>query len=1293
MKNLDINRLQSLLKSQTNYVIRTDLSGNYTYWNAKYEQDFAWVYDGDLTGKHAIETILPKDHEKTGMTVMSCIQHPGKIFKVQLEKASKEGENKTSLWEFVCLLDDQGNPHEIQCVGTDISELKAKESELEQTAKEFRNLFDTMIQGVVYQNADGYITNANPAAQHILGLTLDQMQGRTSIDPRWRAVREDGSDFPGHEHPAMVALKTGRTIENVIMGIMHPGKNDYAWILVSAVPQFRNNEPQPFQVFASFTDITAQRKSRQEIEASENKFRILVENLPGVTYICKLDDTFSTVYMSKESSSVFGHEPNDFLTDPTLFAKIIPEPDFSELMHVVEQSVRDKSKYKHVYRVITGDGTVRWIEDYGEASYFEDGMVQYLIGYAIDITDNLNLVRDLQKQNTIQELMTSLSTSFINMPIEEIDERINLAMASIGKFVDGDRVYIIEYDFNKMVANNSYEWCADGIEPQIEILQDIPVDAMPEWLEAHLNGKTVVIKDVLALAEDDYTRSILEPQGIKSMIAIPMMDGETCLAFVGIDSVRNHHSYTKYEEMLLRIFADMIVNVRRRRQTQDALTNSERRNRNILEVSPVGIGVIQDNKLVYVNPKGCLMLGSESQDDLINKEISHFTEPDFFKSIQQVFSDLKEKKKVAVPVETKLKRLDGGTIPIEFSIQLMTYNEEHAYQIVAIDISVRKQVEEQLKLLSQSIEQSPVYIVITDKKGNIQYVNPSFVENVGFDYDEMIGQNPRIWKSGVHDNSFYETMWNVVLSGEKWQGEICNKKKSGELYWEKTIISPVMDELNNITNFVSVKEDVTEKKQAEKDRIAKQEAEAKSKAKSLFLSNMSHEIRTPLNAVIGFSQLLENDSSLTPKQSEYIFNISRSSQHLLTLIEDILDYTKLEANRMSINRRTFLLSRLAEDMKLMFEYRTREKEVTLELHLSDNLPRYIHSDEAKIRQILINVIGNAVKFTDSGYVSIVFNARFEQDNNQSNPSAILEVTVSDTGPGIAEEDLNFIFEEFRQFEAGHQKGGTGLGMPICKRLTDLLGGSLEISSQLDLGTVVKIEIPVEVAEDFIEDDKGRESTSVLTLGGTSLKILIVDDQLENQLLLWYMLKDAGFDIKKASSGKEALDIIEKWTPDCALIDIRMPDINGLELTKALRNNPKTASIKIIAISASSYNFGSNMYEETGLDDFIVKPVIQDGLLKILEKNLSIKFPDKKNKISQLKMPTTHSKLEKYFSEVSDSDKTNLIHLIRSGDVDMFQEYTTNSSTLSSETKIELLKLLDQYDFDKIIHLLELNHDG
>jgi len=229
MGKIDINRLESLIQSQTNYVIRTDLAGYYTYVNKKYIDVFGWIHDGDLKNKFASESIAPHHRERAHQTVIECIQTPGKIVKVELDKLTPNDTQKTSLWEFVCIADSQGNPFEIQCIGVDITEIKQKEIELEKQVVEFRQLFDSMIQGVVYQNYDGYITNANLAAQRILGLSLDQLQGRTSIDPRWKAVHDDMSDFPGNEHPAMVALKTGKTVENEIMGVYHPDKDDYVW--------------------------------------------------------------------------------------------------------------------------------------------------------------------------------------------------------------------------------------------------------------------------------------------------------------------------------------------------------------------------------------------------------------------------------------------------------------------------------------------------------------------------------------------------------------------------------------------------------------------------------------------------------------------------------------------------------------------------------------------------------------------------------------------------------------------------------------------------------------------------------------------------------------------------------------------------------------------------------------------------------------------------------------------------------------------------------------------------------
>lgn len=1158
MNTIDDNRLQSLIESQTSYVIRTDLTGHYTFYNKKYEEVFGWVHNGDLNNKLASDTIAPHHRDRANEVVLECVNSPGKIIQVELDKLTQNDGQRTSLWEFVCVADRSGNPFEIQCTGIDITDIKIKEAELKKQAETFQNLFDTMTQGVVYQNADGYITNANKAAQRILGLSLDQLQGKTSIDPDWRAIKSDGSDFPGTEHPAMVALRTGKTIENVSMGIYHPDKDDFVWINVSAVPEFRDNETTPYRVYATFTDVT----------------------------------------------------------------------------------------------------------------------------------ENRSLLNDLKKQNQIQELMTELSTSFINMPIEEIDHRINEAIASIGEFVNGDRVYIIEYDFINMVADNSYEWCAKDIEPQIDLLQGIPVDAMPEWLEAHLNGRTLIIPDVLALPPDDYTRSILEPQGIKSLIAIPMMDGDNCIAFVGIDSVRNHHTYTKFEEIVLRIFADMIVNVRKREQTLDALANSEKQNRDILEVSPVGIGVIQDNKLVYVNPKGCEMLGADHQKLLVARDIRDFVPAESTDMVLKLFSDIKENRDVTQPFEIKLRRLDDSLIPIEFSAQLMNYNGKHAYQIIAVDITTRKQVEEQLKLLSQSIEQSPVYIVITDKNGAIEYVNPSFTENVGYSITELMGQNPRIWKSGLHDREFYKSMWDTVISGKQWQGEICNKKRNGELYWEKTMISPVADESGKITHFISVKEDITQKKQAEEDRLAKQEAEAKSKAKSLFLSNMSHEIRTPLNAVIGFSQLLENDRSLTKRQSEYVYNITRSSKHLLSLIEDILDYTRLEANRMSLNKTSFLIRQLANDVKLMFEYKARDKGIELALAVSANLPEVIESDEAKVRQILINLVGNAVKFTDHGKVSLEISA---MEHSSDTDKVNLHIVVKDTGPGIAKDDLKHIFEEFRQFEPGYQKGGTGLGMPISKRLVELLGGSIEITSQVGVGTEIKLNIPVQLVEaGKIETVSGASQYLLIADPKNKPRILIVDDNKENQMLLWYMLKNTDMDLKKASSGVQALSILENWVPDCVLLDIRMSEMNGLEVAERIRKNKKFESTKVIAVSASRQHSGKDVTEQFGIDGFLLKPVNQQILFETLQKVLNLNFKIERKSANTRIGGSNLSDVNESLKRLSDDEKMSLIESIKSGDTQHFNELIDSNKTLVENIKLELIALVETYEYEKILTLLGEN---
>lgn len=306
------------------------------------------------------------------------------------------------------------------------------------------SLFQSMAIGIAYQNSNGQIISANQAAEELLGLSQDQIMGRTSMDPEWHAIHPDGTNFPGETHPAMIALKTGKPVYNTPMGIYHPLKKKYTWILINAYPEFEKGAETPHQVYATFTDVT-------ELIETEKRLR---------------------------------------------------------------------------------------------------------------------------KERRLQELLALVSKTFIHVAPGELDKQIDNILKELGEFIEADRMYIFTYDFVKMTATNTYEWCAPGIEPQIAYLQNTPVDLLTDWTENHREGKTMWIDDVFALPTNSQLRVILEPQEIKSMIAVPLMDGKTCLGFVGLDAVTHHHTFSNEEETLLRVFADALVNLYKRIDADKRLRSS-----------------------------------------------------------------------------------------------------------------------------------------------------------------------------------------------------------------------------------------------------------------------------------------------------------------------------------------------------------------------------------------------------------------------------------------------------------------------------------------------------------------------------------------------------------------------------------------------------------------------------------------------------------------------------------------------------------------------------------------------
>lgn len=371
-----------------------------------------------------------------------------------------------------------------------------------------------------------------------------------------------------------------------------------------------------------------------------------------------------------------------------------------------------------------------------------------------------------------------------------------------------------------------------------------------------------------------------------------------------------------------------------------------------------------------------------------------------------------------------------------------------------------KESTKELRKLQQAVEQSPVSVIITDPGGAIEYVNPFAAELTQYKASELIGANPRILKSGQHPQGFYRELWRTIIGGRVWRGELCSKKKDGTLYWERSTISPVRDTGGEIANFVAVKEDITEQRAIREDLvIAKEQAEAATRAKSAFLAMMSHEIRTPMNGVVGMLDLL-TQTSLDGEQQRLCRIAKQSTLSLLQVINDVLDFSKIEAGRMTLESVPVSWTQLVEGVADLLSSALLERRLKLYCLPEPDLSEWVMGDPVRLRQILMNLVSNAIKFTETtaeerGEIRVV--VKREGGGDPGN----LSLEVSDNGVGISPQQRQELFKPFVQADTGdcRRSGGTGLGLSICARLSALMGGKIECTSKLGVGSTFRVRMP------------------------------------------------------------------------------------------------------------------------------------------------------------------------------------------------------------------------------------------
>jgi PAS domain S-box-containing protein len=363
----------------------------------------------------------------------------------------------------------------------------------------------------------------------------------------------------------------------------------------------------------------------------------------------------------------------------------------------------------------------------------------------------------------------------------------------------------------------------------------------------------------------------------------------------------------------------------------------------------------------------------------------------------------------------------------------------------------------ELRKLTHAVEQSDSTIVISDIDGNIEYINPAFTKVSGYSKKEAIGQNPRILQSNQHTPEFYGQMWDVISHGKTWRGEMINKKKNGDLFWEFATISPVKTSSGTTSHYVAIKEDITNRKLMELDLVkAKEEAEKANQTKSIFLANMSHEIRTPMNAILGFTKLL-SESKIDDSQKRYVNTIHSSGKSLLSLINDILDLSKVEAGKLKLSYEACKLSSIFHDIEMMFSQKIADKGLKFIIDLDPKLPETIWIDTGRMKQILINLIGNAIKFTDKGFIKLIAQKKHRWQNRRS---LDLILKIQDTGIGVPEDQICSIFGVFEQQANQPSKyGGTGLGLAITKNLVALMDGDITVNSDVGKGSIFQVHFP------------------------------------------------------------------------------------------------------------------------------------------------------------------------------------------------------------------------------------------
>lgn len=896
---------------------------------------------------------------------------------------------------------------------------------------------EEMNEGMLVLDTQNRIADMNPAAEQLLEITAAQAIGRpiANILRAWPQVLD----------------RFGAILETLDEMTVGAGEAQ-RWYEVRIAPLKDRRQHIAGRV-VTVRDISERKRVEERLLQERNLLRTVIDNVPDQIFVRDLAGRFVLSNLSDaramgvaDPETLVGKTDLDFYP-PDLAAGF--QADNLAVMQAGQPLLNREERAGEM------NGQPRWVLTTKVPLRDPQGNITGLVGIARDVTERrqaeefkqsfLDDIKALQELHLALSEIDQLETLYVKM--------IDLSQQRLGL----DRVGLFLLDQAANELQGTYGVDQNG-QVRDERYYREPITPK-HWTLEILNAPSHTL-----LWEDAplYDNGSVVGTGWK--VAATLWNGHAAVGYLVCDNFLTHKPARPYESELVALLGSTFGHLIERKQLDATLRESEERYRNVAESMTDVVWILDVNtmRFTYVSPSVQRLRGYTAAE-VLAQSLEQSMTPESLATIQANLPKAiaaylaGEEQSAAGVTEVEQYRRDGTTVWTEV-VTVLQGDASTGFKILGVsrDITERKQADAQIRQLSRAVEASPTSIVITDTRGMIQYVNPKFTEVTGYSFQEALGNNPNILKSGLTPREVYQQMWGLIQAGQEWHGEFCNRKKNGELYWEWASISPIVDAAGHITHYVAVKEDITERKRAEEElAFARDQALAASRYKTELMAKVSHELRTPLGAILGYTEFLHNEmfAPLTLQQKHFTGEILDSVSYLNDLVNDLLDEAQMERGKIQIQPALFNLRQMAGQLTVALKPAAQAKGLDFSLSVSPELPVDLFGDQKRIRQILTNLIGNAIKFTTTGSVE----AQLQRSGAQH-----WLMHVSDTGPGMPPEVQAKIFEAFWQADGSptRQHKGYGLGLSIVKQLTDLMGGEINVYSEVNQGSTFCVVLPL-----------------------------------------------------------------------------------------------------------------------------------------------------------------------------------------------------------------------------------------